>query len=70
MKYIDLRSDTITKPTKEMRKAIYEAEVGDDVYREDPSVNKLECLAAEITNKEASLFCSFRIYGEFTFSLD
>jgi threonine aldolase len=56
MKYIDLRSDTITKPTKEMRKAIYEAEVGDDVYREDPSVNKLECLAAEITNKESSLF--------------
>jgi threonine aldolase len=56
MNYIDLRSDTITKPSKEMRQAIYEAEVGDDVYREDPSVNKLEELAADLTKKEASLF--------------
>lgn len=56
MRYIDLRSDTITKPTQEMRKAIYKAEVGDDVYREDPSVNTLETIAAEITKKEASLF--------------
>lgn len=56
MRYIDLRSDTITKPTEAMRKAIYEAEVGDDVYREDKTVNKLEDLACELTNKEASLF--------------
>ena len=43
---IDLRSDTLTQPTAEMRKAMAEAEVGDDVYREDPTVNRLEDLAA------------------------
>ena len=47
MKIIDLRSDTITHPTPEMRKAIFEAKVGDDVYGEDPTVNRLEALAAE-----------------------
>jgi len=53
---IDLRSDTVTKPTAEMRRAMAEAEVGDDVYREDPTVNRLEQRAAEILGKEAALF--------------
>ena len=53
---IDLRSDTVTKPTPEMRRAMLEAEVGDDVYGEDPTVNRLEQRAAEITGKEAALF--------------
>ncbi|MFO7888521.1 MAG: low-specificity L-threonine aldolase [Eubacteriales bacterium] len=53
---IDLRSDTVTKPTEEMRKAMFEAEVGDDVYRDDPTVNELEKLGAEIMGKEASIF--------------
>lgn len=56
MKIIDFRSDTITKPTDEMRKAMYEAEVGDDVYKEDPTINKLEEIAAEKVGKEAALF--------------
>jgi len=45
---IDLRSDTVTRPTPQMRRAMAEAEVGDDVYREDPTVNRLEARAAEI----------------------
>ena len=53
---IDLRSDTVTKPTKEMRRAMAEAEVGDDVYGEDPTVNLLQETAAEIFGKEAALF--------------
>lgn len=53
---IDLRSDTVTKPTPEMRRAMAAAEVGDDVYREDPTVNRLEELAAEVFGKEAALF--------------
>ena len=53
---IDLRSDTVTRPTPAMRQAMAEAEVGDDVYREDPTVNALEQRAAEITGKEAALF--------------
>jgi len=53
---IDLRSDTVTKPTPEMRRAMAEAEVGDDVYGEDPTVNRLERRAAEILGKEAALF--------------
>jgi threonine aldolase len=56
MKIIDLRSDTITHPTAEMRQAMSEAEVGDDVYGEDPTVNRLEEIAAERMGKEASLF--------------
>jgi threonine aldolase len=56
MKVIDLRSDTITHPTPEMRQAMFEAEVGDDVYREDPTVNRLEMMAAGIMGKEAALF--------------
>ena len=53
---IDLRSDTVTKPTAAMRQAMAEAEVGDDVYGEDPTVNRLEERAAEIAGKEAALF--------------
>ena len=53
---IDLRSDTVTKPTAAMRRAMMEAEVGDDVYGEDPTVNRLEQRAAEITGKDAALF--------------
>jgi len=56
MDYIDLRSDTVTKPTPEMREAMAEAEVGDDVYRDDPTVNRLEELAANMLGKDASLF--------------
>lgn len=56
MKPYDLRSDTITRPCKEMRKAMYRAEVGDDVYGEDPSVNELQKLAARITGKRDALF--------------
>ncbi len=53
---IDLRSDTVTKPTLAMRQAMFDAEVGDDVYGEDPTVNRLEARAAEIVDKEAALF--------------
>jgi threonine aldolase len=56
MDYIDLRSDTVTTPTPEMREAMAEAEVGDDVYRDDPTVIHLEDLAAEMLGKEAALF--------------
>lgn len=55
MRVIDLRSDTVTLPTEEMRRAMYEAELGDDVYGEDPTVNALEQLAAELLGKEAAL---------------
>jgi len=53
---IDLRSDTVTKPTRAMREAMARAEVGDDVYGEDPTVNRLEALAAEMLGMEAALF--------------
>lgn len=53
---IDLRSDTVTKPTPAMRRAMAETEVGDDVYQEDPAVNRLEARAAAIMGKEAGLF--------------
>ncbi|MFC1909536.1 low-specificity L-threonine aldolase [Chloroflexota bacterium] len=56
MKIIDLRSDTVTHPTPEMRRVILEAELGDDVFREDPTVNRLEAMAAERMGKEAALF--------------
>ncbi len=56
MRTIDLRSDTVTRPTAAMRRAIAEAEVGDDVYGEDPSVNRLQDIAAERVGKEAALF--------------
>ncbi|TLS38261.1 low-specificity L-threonine aldolase [Pseudalkalibacillus caeni] len=60
---IDLRSDTVTKPTEEMRKAMYEAEVGDDVYGEDPTVNKLEKRAAQMLGKEDALFVTSGTQG-------
>lgn len=60
---IDLRSDTVTKPTKEMRKAMVDAAVGDDVYREDPTVNALEKRAAEILGKEAALLVTSGTQG-------
>jgi len=56
MNYIDLRSDTVTKPTPEMREAMAEAEVGDDVYMDDPTINALQAKAAEMLGKEDSLF--------------
>jgi len=56
MRIIDLRSDTVTHPTPEMRRAMAEAEVGDDVYGEDPTVNRLEAMAAERLGKEAAVF--------------
>jgi threonine aldolase len=56
MKFIDLRSDTVTLPTPAMRVAMAQAEVGDDVYGEDPTVNRLQELAASLVGKEAGLF--------------
>lgn len=53
---VDLRSDTLTVPTPEMRQAMFEAEVGDDVYGEDPTVNELERKSAELFGKEAAVF--------------
>ena len=55
MDVIDLRSDTLTQPTDEMRQAMASAEVGDDVYGEDPSINKLQERSAEMLGKEAGL---------------
>lgn len=56
MKVLDFRSDTVTLPSAAMRQAIFEAEVGDDVFGEDPTVNRLEELAAERMGKEAAVF--------------
>lgn len=56
MKQLDFRSDTVTHPTPAMREAMYRAEVGDDVYRDDPTTNRLEALAAELLGMEAALF--------------
>jgi threonine aldolase len=56
MKWIDLRSDTVTLPTEKMRKAMADAVLGDDVYGEDPTINRLQELAAERMGKEAALF--------------
>src|SRR6202023_1685235 len=53
---VDLRSDTVTRPTPAMRRAMAEAEVGDDVYCEDPTINRLQERAAEIFEREAALF--------------
>ena len=63
---IDLRSDTVTKPTKEMREAMRDAEVGDDVMKEDPTVNKLERMAAEKLGKEDALFVTSGTQGNIT----
>src|SRR3954451_12569436 len=53
---VDLRSDTVTTPTPEMRRAMADAEVGDDAYGEDPTVNRLQSLAAALLGKEAALY--------------
>ncbi|MBE0432351.1 low-specificity L-threonine aldolase [candidate division WOR-3 bacterium] len=63
MKIIDLRSDTVTLPTDEMREAACDAELGDDVFGEDPTVNRLQDFAAELTGKEAALFVSSGTMG-------
>lgn len=63
MDYIDLRSDTVTKPTPEMREAMAKAEVGDDVYGDDPTVNRLQEIAAEMTGHEAGLFVASGTMG-------
>jgi threonine aldolase len=63
MEFIDLRSDTVTLPTPEMRKAMAKAEVGDDVYGEDPSINRLQEMAAEMMDKEAGLFVASGTMG-------
>jgi threonine aldolase len=63
MSTIDLRSDTITKPTPAMREAMAKADVGDDVYGEDPTVNRLQAMAAEMLGKEAGLFVASGTMG-------
>ena len=63
MKMIDLRSDTVTLPTAQMREAMYRAEVGDDVYGEDPTLVELETLGARMTGKEAGLFVTSGTMG-------
>lgn len=63
MEFIDLRSDTVTQPTPAMRRAMMEAEVGDDVYGEDPAVNRLQEIAAEKLGKEAGLFVASGTMG-------
>ena len=63
MKWIDLRSDTVTQPTEKMRQAMANAEVGDDVYGEDPTVNRLQAMAAERLGKEAGLFVASGTMG-------
>ena len=65
-KVIDLRSDTVTKPSPAMRKAMAEAEVGDDVYIEDPTVNRLQARVAEIFGREAGLFVPSGSMGNLT----
>lgn len=60
---IDLRSDTLTQPTKRMREAIFQATVGDDVYGEDPTINRLEEIAAEMLGKESAVFVTSGTQG-------
>lgn len=69
MKMIDFRSDTVTWPTPEMREAMANAPVGDDVYGEDPTVNELEAEAAAMLGKEAGLFVSSGTMGNLTATL-
>ena len=66
MKPIDLRSDTVTRPTESMRRAMASAEVGDDVYGEDPTINRLEELGAEMVGHEAALFMASGTMGNAT----
>lgn len=63
MRFIDLRSDTVTIPTEEMRAVMASAEVGDDVYGDDPTANKLEQYAAQLLGKEAALFVPSGTFG-------
>ena len=63
MNYIDLRSDSVTQPTQEMRDAMYTAPVGDDVYGDDPTVKNLEQLCARKVGKEAGLFVASGTMG-------
>ncbi|MBI3195434.1 MAG: low specificity L-threonine aldolase, partial [Ignavibacteriae bacterium] len=63
MKYIDLRSDTVTKPSQGMLEAMMKAEVGDDVFGEDPTVNKLQERVAGMFGKEAALFVPSGVMG-------
>ena len=63
MEFVDLRSDTVTKPTPEMREAMAQADVGDDVYGEDPTVNRLQEMSAEMMGKEAGLFVASGTMG-------
>lgn len=58
MEIVDLRSDTVTKPSKEMKEFMINAPVGDDVFEEDPTINELEAYTAKIFGKEAGLYCS------------
>jgi threonine aldolase len=66
MEFVDLRSDTVTQPTPAMRSAMANAEVGDDVYGEDPTVNRLQEMAAEMMGKEAGLFVASGTMGNLT----
>jgi threonine aldolase len=63
MQWIDLRSDTVSLPTPEMRKAMNEAELGDDVYGEDPTINRLEEMSADRVGKEAAIFVASGTMG-------
>ena len=64
--FIDLRSDTVTKPSPEMRRAMADAEVGDDVFIEDPTINRLQERAAEVFKREAALFVPSGTMGNLT----
>src|SRR5512143_152929 len=66
MDWIDLRSDTVTQPTPAMRLAMANAPLGDDVYGEDPTINRLQALSAELTGKEAALFVASGTMGNLT----
>ena len=68
-KIIDLRSDTVSLPTDEMREAIYRAELGDDVYGEDPTVNALEAKAAQIFGMESAVLVASGTMGNLVASL-
>ena len=63
MREVDLRSDTVTHPTPEMRQAMADAEVGDDVFSDDPTLNKLEAMAADRLGKEAAVFVASGTMG-------
>ncbi|MCB9454011.1 MAG: threonine aldolase, partial [Anaerolineaceae bacterium] len=69
MDTIDLRSDTVTWPTPEMREAMAKAPVGDDVYGEDPLINELEAESAALLGKEAGLFVASGTQGNLTAAL-